>query len=290
MLLPSTPLVALACAACLLLVLYLARGRLRLLFPPTLSPDFRSFPVVARLVANKGDRPVIFLTLGVSTASLPTGAHVKIRAVIGGAVVVRSYTPTKFHKGLCELCFRVYPGGPMSTFLAQLRVGDSVEMKGPTGLERYGEEGPGTLSRGGASWRGVGHLALVAGGTGITPMLQIANHVLQDGADATQMSLLSFHNSYEDILLSGTLRGLAAGSGGGLRLKFVCSNVGGKELLAHGDVARGSMRALSGKQLAALLGVPQGAGTVVCLCGPDGFVQRARELLEPLFPGNVIVW
>ena len=241
------------------------------------------------MVANRGERPVIFLTLGVSTASLPTGAHVKVRAVINGEVVVRSYTPTRFHKGLCELMFRVYTPGPMSTHLAQLRVGDAVEMKGPTGLERY--DGPGAFSRGDATWRGVTHVGLVAGGTGITPMLQIANHVLQDGADPTKMSLLSFHNTYADILLSDTLRGLAAGSRGALALKFVCTHAEERDVkCAARDVVRASMRKLSGEALVKLLGLPTGEGTVVCLCGPDGFVQHARGLLEPAFGGRIIVW
>ncbi len=262
----------------------------RALQAPSLTPSFARFRVTDRFVANRGERPVIFLTLGVSTASLPTGAHVKVRALINGEAVVRSYTPTRFNGGRCELMFRVYAGGPMTNYLAALRVGDAVEMKGPTGLERYGEHGPGTFSRGGAAWRGVTHVALIGGGTGITPMLQIANHVLQDGADATRLSLLSFHNTFADILLSGTLRGLAAAAGAQLRLQFVCSNVDEGELRANGDVARASMRALSSEQLVALMGVPVGKGTVVCLCGPDGFVQRARELLEPVFPSNVLAW
>lgn len=278
-------------AALLIALFALGAFLLSRLRPPSLSSSgFHSFPVVERFVANAGERPVIFLTLGVSTASLPTGAHVKIRALINGEMVTRSYTPTRFNRGRCELMFRVYPGGPMTTFLAGLRVGDAVEMKGPTGLERYGVQGPGTFSRGDATWAGVTHVGLISGGTGITPMLQIANHVLQDASDATRLSLACFHNSYPDILLSDTLRKLAAGSRGALELKFVCTHVGDNELRGHSDVRRGSMRALSGAQLVALLGVPVGKGTVICICGTDGFAERARELLEPHFPGNVLVW
>jgi ATP-dependent Clp protease protease subunit len=40
----------------------------------------------------------------------------------------------------------------MTQHLARLRVGDALEMKGPTGLERYGERGPGSFSRGERAW------------------------------------------------------------------------------------------------------------------------------------------
>ena len=70
---------------------------------PALSRLYAPFPVVSRRVVNGGDRAVIFLVLKVSTAHLPTGAHVKVRATIGGEVVVRSYTPTRFNGGECEL-------------------------------------------------------------------------------------------------------------------------------------------------------------------------------------------
>jgi NAD(P)H-flavin reductase len=31
---------------------------------------------------------------------------------------------------------KVYPGGPMSTYIQSLKVGESIEMMGPTGLHR----------------------------------------------------------------------------------------------------------------------------------------------------------
>ena len=111
----------------------------------------------------------------------------------------------------------------MSTHLGGLRVGDAVEMIGPTGIERYGARGPGTFSRGAQEWRGISQVALVSGGTGITPMLQIANHVLRDPRDATRLSLVSFTTTAADIMLEDALRALAAASAGALTLTFVAS-------------------------------------------------------------------
>ena len=257
--------------------------------PPALTKTYARFPIVSRYVANGvSPRPVIFLTVHVSTASLPTGAHVKVRAIIDGEVVVRSYTPTRFSRNECELMFRVYAGGPMTTFLAGLKVGDTVEMIGPTGLERYGSHGPGTFSKGERVWRGVSNVALVCGGTGITPMLQIANHVLQDPRDATRLSLVSFTNSVEDIILEDTLRALAQDSRDALKLTFVASTKKGEE--ERSDVVIASMRTLTVEAAKNLLGVPVGPETVVCVCGPRGFCERATELFAEVGFENVLVW
>lgn len=254
---------------------------------PGLSSSFRKFPVLSRRVVNRGERPVIFLTLGVSTASLPTGAHVKVRALANGAEVQRSYTPTRFNRGECELMFRVYHGGPMTTHLASLRPGDLLEMQGPTGLERYGGKGPGTFSRGERQWSGIQHIAMLSGGTGITPMLQIANHVLQDRQDPTRLALLSFTTTASDIMLQDTLQALQAGSSGRLAVKYVVSRAAPGEL--GKNVLSGSMRSLSAGALVDLLGVPTGEETMVCICGPDGFTEQAKVLCKQRFK-NVLVW
>jgi cytochrome-b5 reductase len=212
---------------------------------------------------------------------------VKVRAVVNGEEVQRSYTPTRFHSGECELMFRVYPNGPMTTYLAGLHPGDALEMRGPTGMERYGSQGPGTFSRAEQSWSGIKHIAMLSGGTGITPMLQIANHVLQDKADLTSMTLLSFTTTVSDIMLKDTLQELQAGSSGRLTVKYICSRAAPEEL--GKSIGRGSMRGLNEETLVELLGVPTGEDTMVCICGPDGFSEQAKALCDQRFK-NVLVW
>ena len=261
---------------------------------PSLTKSYHHFPIIARRIVNQGERPVIFLTVRVSTASLPTGAHVKVRTTTSNneESIIRSYTPTRFDRGECELMFRVYEGGPMSTYLSKLKVGNSIEMQGPTGLERYASHGPGTFSRGDKVWEGITHVALVSGGTGITPMLQIANHVLQDKNDQTKLSLVSFTTSIADIMLENELRTLASSSDSRLRLTFVVSKLSTSELRdgIPSDVRHVSMRDLNSETLETLLNVPIASNTMICLCGPDGFVARAKELLLPNFKNNILVW
>jgi cytochrome-b5 reductase len=50
----------------------------------------------------------------------------------------------------------------MSHFIDSLRIGDSIEMMGPLGLFKFTKENYNTIG-------------MIAGGTGITPMLQVTH-------------------------------------------------------------------------------------------------------------------
>lgn len=50
---------------------------------------------------------------------------------------------------------------------------------------------------------------LLAGGTGITPMLQLVRHITRDPDDSTEMSLLFANQSEDDILLKNELEEVA---------------------------------------------------------------------------------
>ena len=120
-------------------------------------------------------------------------------------------------------------------------------------------------------------------------MLQITNHVLQDKSDSTQLSLLSFTNTVDDIMLGDTLRSLSKDSKSSFKLTFVTSHASADELSLYSDVVRGSMRTMSIVELSNLLSVPTGPETMICICGPDGFVKRASKILEGKFE-NILVW
>ena len=49
---------------------------------------------------------------------------------------------------------------------------------------------------------------MIAGGTGITPMLQVMRAVMRDGGDKTQMSLIFANQTEQDILLRDELEAL----------------------------------------------------------------------------------
>lgn len=61
-------------------------------------------------------------------------------------------------------------GGKMSQHLESLAVGDAIEVKGPLGHVHYMGQGRYTLDGEAHLAR---HVSMIAGGTGITPMLQV---------------------------------------------------------------------------------------------------------------------
>ena len=77
-----------------------------------------------------------------------------------------------------------------------LSIGDKIRVKGPKGQFVYSSE----LSR---------HIGMIAGGTGITPMLQIIRASLKNPQDRTKLSLIYANVNEEDILLKKELDLLA---------------------------------------------------------------------------------
>ncbi|KAF7595100.1 hypothetical protein BBP40_007304 [Aspergillus hancockii] len=121
---------------------------------------------------------------------LPTGQHIALRAAINGQSVSRSYTLVSNNSdlGRIELLVKIYPNGAMTQHLEQMKVGDSIEIRGPKGAMQY-------------SRQYAPHIGMIAGGTGITPMYQLIRATCEDDGDKSQVSLLYANNTAEDTLL-----------------------------------------------------------------------------------------
>ena len=90
--------------------------------------------------------------------------------------------------GYLELLIKHYDKGPMSTHIHGLVPGQKLEIKGP--VAKY----PWTANK-------HAHIALVAGGTGITPMWQLARAIFANPEDKTKVTLVFGNIAEEDILL-----------------------------------------------------------------------------------------
>ena len=112
--------------------------------------------------------------------------------------VIRPYTPTSSAGavGHLDLIVKIYEAGVMSAHIGKLAVGDALEMKGPIVKLPYEAN----------TWPAIG---MVAGGTGITPMLQVAAAALADPADKTKVSLVYGNVAEEDILLRDEIDAMA---------------------------------------------------------------------------------
>jgi succinate dehydrogenase/fumarate reductase flavoprotein subunit/NAD(P)H-flavin reductase len=121
--------------------------------------------------------------------------YISVRAVIDDKPQVRYYSPISRYDDLghVDLLVKVESDAKgMSQHIAALRVGDTLEFSGPHGALRLDEE----LVRPG-QWVGnltgrarVSKLVLVAGGAGISPMIQILRSVFYHKREDLQIVLL----------------------------------------------------------------------------------------------------
>jgi cytochrome-b5 reductase len=104
-----------------------------------------------------------------------------------------------------------YEKGNISRYVSLLKIGDNIRVKGPNGQFNYSS----TLSR---------EIGMIAGGTGITPMLQIIRAALKNPQDLTRLSLIYANVNYEDILLKKELDELANKYPSRFRVSYVLNN------------------------------------------------------------------
>jgi len=147
---------------------------------------------------------------------LPIGQHISIGAVLpqpDGSTkeIVRSYTPISgdHQPGHFDLLIKSYPQGNISKHMASLIVGQPIRVRGPKGAFHY-------------TPNMVRHFGMVAGGTGITPMLQIIRAIVRgrETGDKTEVDLIFANVTPQDILLREDLEALVK-TDSKIRIHFV---------------------------------------------------------------------
>ncbi|KAG6333611.1 hypothetical protein ID866_5482 [Astraeus odoratus] len=123
---------------------------------------------------------------------LPIGQHISISAEINGKEIS-------------------YEKGNISRYVSLLKIGDKIRIRGPKGFFKYSP----TLAR---------EIGMIAGGTGITPMLQIIRAALKNPADKTRLSLIYANVNVEDILLKKELDDLVAAHSNRFSVYYVLNN------------------------------------------------------------------
>ncbi|KAL2267403.1 hypothetical protein VTJ83DRAFT_4680 [Remersonia thermophila] len=120
------------------------------------------------------------LTSSLLSVSLPKGRWIP---------VLRPYTPVNDlnEPGYIELMVKLYPHGKQSTHLHSLKPGDTVTFAPIPGYHWT----PNQHS----------HVALIAGGAGITPMYQLVQGILRNEEDKTRITLVWGVNTDDDIFL-----------------------------------------------------------------------------------------
>ncbi|MCJ1350202.1 MAG: NADH-cytochrome b5 reductase [Icmadophila ericetorum] len=104
--------------------------------------------------------------------------------------VIRPYTPVsdEDQRGYIDFVIKKYEGGSMSTHMHDMEPPQRLSFKGPIPKYPYS---PNKHT----------HIALIAGGTGITPMYQLINTIFKNADDKTKISLVYANVTENDILL-----------------------------------------------------------------------------------------
>jgi nitrate reductase (NAD(P)H) len=206
---------------------------------------------------------------------LPTGKHMFFSAKINGETVLRRYTPissnydvgcVKFVVKAYKPCERFPEGGKMSQHLDALKIGDTLEVRGPVGEFEYTSSGKFFIE--GEECYATRY-NMIAGGTGITPVMQIAAEVLRNSGDNTQMSLIFACREENDLLMRSTLDEWAAAFPNKFKVHYILSDSWGKDwAYSTGFVDR----ALFEENLH-----PPGDDCYNLMCGPPIMIQKGCE-------------
>ena len=195
----------------------------------------------------------------------PTGADGKFVAKpytpvsMNGMLLTQSYPNSLFNalsfgsleqKGSFELVIKTYPNGIVSNHVCNMKEGDHIEVKGPMQKFKYVAN----------SKRAIG---MIAGGTGITPMLQVIREIIRNPADKTEVHLIFSNHAEEDILLRKEIDEIASKH----------KNIHVTYLVTQPSSAwKGLTGRITQSLLQQLLPAPA-ADVSVYVCGPPSFME-----------------
>ncbi|KAJ3530118.1 hypothetical protein NM208_g9467 [Fusarium decemcellulare] len=202
-----------------------------------------------------------------SILGLPIGQHISIGAAIkqpdgGVKEIIRSYTPISgdHQPGYFDLLIKAYPNGNISQLMTSLVISQSIRVRGPKGNFTYT---PNMVRR----------FGMMAGGTGITPMLQIMNAIVRGrpSGDRTEVDLIFANVTAQDILLKDELDKLAQEPG--IRVRYVLDK--------PPPGWQGGVGYITADMITEWLPAPA-RDVKILLCGPPPMVTSLKKVAESL--------
>eukprot|EP00927_Polykrikos_kofoidii_P071522 TRINITY_DN67784_c0_g1_i1.p1 TRINITY_DN67784_c0_g1~~TRINITY_DN67784_c0_g1_i1.p1 ORF type:complete len:279 (-),score=40.61 TRINITY_DN67784_c0_g1_i1:88-924(-) len=244
----------------------------------------KKYKLAARVpVARDTHRFTFALESPDALLGLPVGHHVQV-SLPGSSGISRAYTPTTGDatRGSFDLVVKVYPQGQVSTYLDSLQVGDAAEIAGPSGEITYKNKGVFEIKDSFDDTTRELHctsIGMIAGGTGITPMYQIAAHVAASCEECLHMSLVFANRTPADVMLREELESLGERCSN-FHMKYIVDAVppatdGG----AAAPQWSGATGRISSEILREALEKLPKRPELICVCGPPGFHRFVRGLL-----------
>lgn len=188
------------------------------------------------------------------------GDHLYVHATINGKMVKRPYTPSSMPgvAGYFDLTVKRYETGTVSKYLHERQIGEPVLMSGPH---------PGGHWVDGMAKQ----VGLVAGGTGITPMIAIIRWILARGLPV-ELFLLFANKSEADIIFREEWE-VAVRQHATFHCYHVLDQPPAGWTQGRGRITETMLR----EQLP-----PPGPDTVLFLCGPPPMVDALETTLKAI--------
>ncbi|KAJ3173406.1 hypothetical protein HK101_011036 [Irineochytrium annulatum] len=154
------------------------------------------------------------------------GDHCSIHLRNNDKMVIRSYTPVSCHnKGSIDLMVKIYSEGKFTGKLNKMAIGERLKLRGPV-------RGKNIINDGCLQMTGCyANVNMIAGGSGLAPMLQVLRYYMQyspkddQGSPYCIIRLLFVNSSDHDIIAKEMLDELQDESQGMLRVTYLVSRV-----------------------------------------------------------------
>lgn len=209
--------------------------------------------------------------------ALPTGQHLSIRGKDSeGNPISRQYTPVTNENtvGYFDVVIKIYPDGQLGNYLKNLPVNSNVDIRGPFGAFHYQCNGQVEIRRaGGAKKYNVSNIGMIAGGSGLTPMYQIAQNI-SDAKESTKMTLLFGNQTEGDIIYRDHLDALAQRNPN-FKVWYAVDRPYNPETWKY---TKGYLTAEVFKEQLP----PPGPNTLILLCGPPGLIKASTANLTSI--------
>ncbi|CAB3407757.1 unnamed protein product [Caenorhabditis bovis] len=208
------------------------------------------------------------------------GHHVSVKVRKGNSVLYRPYTPIRAHCGhndpkRIDLMIKIYPDGVCTPSLEKLKPGDCLEISDPIGNKKFED------------WvKYADELYLIAGGTGITPMVDILD-LRKEWRGKNYTCALIFNKTQDD-----TPTGEQAQEFGWILSEWAKNFDGDEQFQILNILSETPLKEsesyhtgrVSSELIRNVARIPDCTNSrrKAFICGPDGFMIEAKRALENL--------